>query len=112
MQVLTEYENLFVEPKGLSPRRACDHTIPVTEGAQPINMRPYPHKSELKTEIEAQIVELLATRVLHNSKSPFSSPLSLVKKKDGNQLLCIDYRRLHSMTIVVKYPVLIIKDII
>lgn len=92
LDVLTEYEDLFVEPKGLPPRRACDHTIPLMAGAQPVNIRPYRHKPELKSEIEKQVAELIASGVLQKSKSPYSSPALLVLKKDGTWRLCIDYR--------------------
>lgn len=67
-------------------QKACHqekHAIRLMEGAQPINMRPYRHKLELKTEIEAQIAKLLATAVLQKSKSPFSCAPLFVKKNDG-----------------------------
>lgn len=58
-QVLLEFKDLFQEPKGLPPWRACEHNIPLIEGAQPFNIRPYRHKPEHKNEIERQIAELL-----------------------------------------------------
>lgn len=52
MRVLEQYIDVFEEPRVLPPRRACDHRILLMEGAQPVNLRPYHHKPELKTEIE------------------------------------------------------------
>ena len=40
-------------------RAAFDHTIPLVPGVQPINIRPYRHKPENKTEIKRQVAELL-----------------------------------------------------
>ena len=76
--------DVFENPKGLPPRRACDHRIPLMEGAQPVNQRPYRHKPELKNEIERQVKELLDVGVIRESTSLFSSPALLVKKKDGD----------------------------
>jgi hypothetical protein len=40
-QLLASYEHLFAEPSTLPPSRSCDHSIPLIEGAQPVNVRPY-----------------------------------------------------------------------
>ncbi|KAK8470062.1 hypothetical protein PHAVU_004G050550 [Phaseolus vulgaris] len=39
--VLTEYEQVFQEPKELPPRRFHDHGIPLIPGAKPVSSRPY-----------------------------------------------------------------------
>lgn len=41
----------FAELVGLPPRRACDHHIPLIDGAQPIHVRPYGHSPAVKDEI-------------------------------------------------------------
>jgi len=41
-QVLLEFADLFQEPKQLPPRRpGHDHQIPLIQGPNPINIRPY-----------------------------------------------------------------------
>lgn len=111
-KILDQHQDLFTAPNSLPPRRDCDHKIPLMQGAQPINSRPYRHKPELKTEIERQVTELLDSGVIQKSTSNFSSPAILVKKKDGTWRLCIDYRGLNSMTVVSKYPVPIIDELL
>lgn len=110
--VLMEFDDIFQEPTELPPRHACDHTIPLIPEAQPVNMRPYRHKPEHKNEIERQIAELLRQGVIQRSSSPFSSPVILVKKKDGSWRLCIDYRHLNFMTHIGKFPIPVIDELL
>lgn len=52
VQLLLEFDDIFSEPTELPPRRECDHTVPLIPGAQPVNIKQYRHKPELKDEIE------------------------------------------------------------
>ncbi|GJS20864.1 hypothetical protein Tco_0449496 [Tanacetum coccineum] len=42
-QVVEEYEDVFAIPTELPPKRGHDHKIPLLEGAQLVNIRPYRH---------------------------------------------------------------------
>jgi cleavage and polyadenylation specificity factor subunit 1 len=53
---------------------------------------------------------LMAEGIIRPSKSPWSSPLHLVKKSNGEWRPCGDYRRLNSNTIPDRYPVPHIQD--
>lgn len=75
---------MFAEPKGLPPIRDKEHTIKLVEGASPVNVRPYRYPHHHKDEIEKQIKEMLATGIIRNNTSSFSSPVILVKKKDSS----------------------------
>ena len=110
--LLAEFKDVFGEPHGLPPRRACDHTIPLMPGAQPVNIRAYRHKPELKSEIERQVQELLQSGVIQRSQSSFSSPVILVKKKDGTWRFCSDYRRLNDITIKNRFPLPIVDELL
>ena len=41
---------------------------------------------------------MLQMGVIEPSKSPYSAPVVIVRKKNGEHRFCIDYRRLHSVT--------------
>jgi hypothetical protein len=51
-QLLDSFADLFQEPTELPPSRSCDHTIPLIEGVQPVNMRPYRFSPAMKDEVE------------------------------------------------------------
>lgn len=64
-----------------------------------MNVRPYRYPTLQKDAIEMIIKEMLEGGVIRPSQSPFSSPIVLVKKKDGTWRLCVDYRELNKHTI-------------
>jgi hypothetical protein len=90
----------------------CDHSIPLIPGAQPVNKKPYRYTPQLKTEIEKQIAEMLASGVIRISNSAFSSPIILVRKKDGSWRIVVDYRHLNALTIKSRYPVPVIDELL
>ncbi|WVZ95411.1 LOW QUALITY PROTEIN: hypothetical protein U9M48_041179 [Paspalum notatum var. saurae] len=101
--LLSEFQSLFQTPTSLPPPRSCDHSIPLIKGATPAVVRPYRYAPTLKNEIEQQLSEI---------KSPFSSLVLLVKKKDHSWRFCVDYRHLNAITIKSKYLVPVIDELL
>jgi len=66
---------------------------------------------ELK-ELKSQLEELIHKHFIRPSVSPWGTPVLLVKKKDGNMRLCIDYCQLNKVTIKNKYPLPRIDDLL
>lgn len=62
--------------------------------------------------MESIIQQLLQSNMIQPSQSPYSSPVILVKKKDGTWRLCVDYRQLNSNTVKNKYLIPIIEDLL
>lgn len=110
--VIDKYEHIFHDPQTLPPSRSYDHAIPQIPGAVPVNTRPYHYSPQHKTEIEAQVTQLLEKGLITHSHSPFASLVLLVKKKDGTWRFCIDYRRLNDITTKNRFPMPIIEEIL
>ncbi|GJZ20948.1 putative mitochondrial protein [Tanacetum coccineum] len=78
----------------------------------PINVRPYRHPPNQKDAIEGMVKELMDSGVIRASQSPFSSPIVMVKKKDGTWRMCIDYRQLNKHIVKDKFPIPVIEELI
>ena len=110
--ILDQYTDIFHEPTQLPPHRPIDHTIPLIQADRPIHQRPYRLPHHQKNAMEALIAHLIQSKMIRPSVSPYSSPVILVKKKDGTWRMCVDYRQLNSNTIKNKYPIPIIEDLL
>jgi len=110
--VLHEFSDVFMEPSSLPPSRQIDHSIPLKEGIAPVNVRPYCYAHYQKEEIEKQVQEMLNSGLVQPSTNPFSSPVILVKKKDGNWRFCTDYRALNAATIKDRFPIPTVEDML
>lgn len=74
-ELLQRYEDLFEEPKDPPPNReGHDHRIPLLEGSNPVNKRPYRYALYQKTEIDKMVQNLLDAGTIQSSSSLYASP--------------------------------------
>ncbi|XP_019446853.1 PREDICTED: uncharacterized protein LOC109350125 [Lupinus angustifolius] len=110
--VLERYDVVFQDLQGLPPERRHDHAIRLKEGADIPNIQPYKCPHFQKSEIEKLVGEMLQAGVIRPSISPYSSPIILVKKKDGGWRFCIDYRALNKVTVPNKFRIPVIEELL
>jgi len=112
-EVLAHHSKVFEElPKLLPPEREQDHAIELLAGSNPQNVIPYRYPYQQKNEIKKLVKELLEAGSIKESKSSFSTPVVLVKKKDGSSRMCVDYRELNKITIKDKFPIPMIDELL
>ena len=75
-----------------------------------VQRSPYRLSEEERRIVRARISELLRANIIRPSNSPFASPMLLVKKKDGSDRLCVDFRALNKNTVADRYPLPLIAD--
>lgn len=70
-----------------------------------VRYRPYKVAYALLPTLDKIINELLQFEIIQPSKSEFASPILLIKKKEGDYRMCVDYRKLNSITKREAFPV-------
>ena len=60
----------------------------------------------------SQVQQMLASDVIRPSKSPWASPVVMVKKKDGSLRFCVDFHQLNAATVKDAHPLPRIDDLL
>ena len=99
-ELLTEFQDIFVKQDGeLGRTNLVQHHID-TGNQRPIRQRPLGQRDEIKRQVN----EMLDKGLIEPTDSPWSSNVVLVRKKDGSQMFCVDYRQVNATTVKDAYP--------
>lgn len=109
---LQSYSTLFQQPTSLPPSRLHDHQINLLPNSQPVHVKPYRYPYFQKHGIEIQVEEMLLCNHIRSSRSPYSSHVLLVKKKDGTWCFRVDYRALNAVIIKDRFPIPTIDELL
>lgn len=77
-----------------------------------MNVRPYHYPYFQKQEIERQVDDMLRRQLIRPSRSLYSSPILLIKKKDDTWRFYVDYRALNTVTIKDRFPLRTIDELL
>ena len=88
-----------------------EHEIQVKLDSDPIKQKTRGIPYSFREDFKKTILEMKAAGMIIDSKSPWCSPVRLVKKKDGTIRVCVDFRKVNSVTIKDAYPIPKIEDL-
>ena len=108
--LLREFEDRFcTSDQQLTQTDTVEHYVE-TGNTRPIRIPPRRLTPINKKIVVEEVGKMLTSKAISISDGPWSSPIVLVKKKDGTTRFCIDYRKLNEATRKDAYPLPRIED--
>ncbi|PZC75624.1 hypothetical protein B5X24_HaOG205900 [Helicoverpa armigera] len=109
-KLLRRYEGCFAHDlAGLGCTNVASMKIEL-DSKRPVVYRPYRLSHHEREKVRGMVDEMLQANIIRESVSNYASPIILVRKKDGNLRMCVDYRMLNSITVKERYPMPLIED--
>lgn len=109
LSIIDEFKHHLVNGTALSTVNTGSMHIELTNSV-PVHYRPYKLALNEKIKVREIVRDLLDKGVIRESESPYASPIILVKKKDGSDRMCVDYRALNAITVKDRFPLPLIDD--
>jgi hypothetical protein len=101
-KLVEEYSDVFTDVPGST--NLIEHDIKLTS-TTPVRSRPYPLPHAMRESFKSEIEEMHRLGIIEPTESPYASPVVIVKKSDGSNRICIDYRKLNSLTVFNSEPI-------
>lgn len=104
LTVLSMHESVFQwDLSKLGRTKLVEHSVP-TGDSNPIQRKQYPIPTVAMEEVRKQTAQMIKDKIIRPSKSPWRSPVLLVKKKDASGKVtgyrfCIDLTKVNEVTI-------------
>lgn len=76
----------------------------------PVTYRPYRLPFSERAKVREMVGNLLDNGIIQESQSAYASPIVLVRKKNNEYRMCVDYRALNRKTVKDSYPMPVIDD--
>lgn len=109
-KILNEYRDCFaLKLQEIGCAADTEMNLAVTS-EKPITYRPYKMAYSERPKVKKMIRELKDADLIRDSTSEYASPIILVRKPNGDQRLCVDYRKLNAVTHKERHPLPLIDD--
>jgi len=93
-------------------QKAWDYTIELKEEFLPKKGKVYSLSREEREEVQAFVEDQLRKGYIQPFKSPQTSPVHFVAKKNGKRRMVQDYHHINQWTVKNRYPLLLIANIL
>lgn len=110
-KLISKFDNINSEKVGLGKTTLITHKID-TGDHPPIKQRYYPLSPVKQMALEKELDKMLELGVVVPSTSPWNSPVVMVTKPNGDLRVCLDCRKLNSVTKADAYPLPYIHQIL
>jgi len=101
-----------VESERMPTRKIWDHAIDLKKEFKASKARVYPLSRNEGEEVQQFIQDHLQKGYIRPLKSPQTSPVFFVGKKDGGKHMVMDYHRLNKQMVKNNYPLPLITDLV
>ena len=108
MSTLSRDDEVFSNIPGKT--NMIKHKIELTEN-NPVRSWPYPLPYAMRENLKREIEDMPSLGIIRESSSPFESPIVIVKKMDGSDRICVDYRKLNKLTVADPEPMTTAEDL-
>ncbi len=98
--LLEEYKVVFTDKPGNTQKVVMSID---TGNNPPFRQAPYSVPIGIRDQVKKEITSLEEDGIIERCDGPWASPLVPVRKPDGSVRLCVDYRRLNSITLKEPY---------
>ncbi len=111
-ELIENFSDVLIESiDNVKIAKAEPHSIPLLDKT-PIKLRPYKISLEQSLALKKEIKKLIDHGLIVPSHSPWAFPVLLVKKKNGEWRMCVDYRKLNQVTIKDAYALPFIDELL
>ena len=95
-ELLVEFGDIFTDVPKVT--NLGEHSIEITS-TDPVRTKAYPLPFALRDEVNREIDAMLRDKIIEPSSASYMSPIVVVKKSDGTNRICVDYRKLNKVTV-------------
>ena len=106
--LIHEFKPLFTDKPGSTS--LIEHSINLTSDV-PARSKPYSVPYGARESLWSDIQEMQDLGIIRVSNSPYASQVVIVKKKDGSNRICVDYRKLNKLTVSDPEPMVTPEDL-
>ena len=103
MDTLARHTEVFSDIPGKTD--IIEHKIELTNN-NPGRSRPYLLPHAMRENLKREIEDMLNLGIIRESNSPFAFLIVIVKKKNGSDRICVDYRKLNKLTVADPEPMI------
>ena len=105
---LDQFAEVFSNVPGKTD--VIEHEIELIKG-DPVRSRPYPLSYTVRQNLKEEIDQMLNLGIIRLLTSAYASPIVIVKKRDGSNRICADYRKLNKITVSDPEPMKTAEDL-